>query len=322
MPYKQSMKRIGNIYNDIISIDNLYLAHNNACKGKSKQSGVIRFKKNLHANIKVLHQELMLCNYKSPEYKTFKIHEPKEREIFVLPYKDRVIQHAILQKIGGMFVKTFTRNTYSCIRGRGLHSAMKSIKLALQNEKSTRYCLKIDITKFYPSVEHNILKSLLVRKIKDKQLIKLLFEIIDGESGIPIGNYISQYFGNFYLSYFDHWLKEELKIKHVWRYCDDIVILADNKDYLHQLFFKIRDYLKTELNLEVKGNYQVFPVSARGIDFLGYKSYHTHVLIRKSIKKNYARMLKYNPNKESIASYNGWLCHANCINLKRKLLKQ
>lgn len=163
------MKRIGNIYNDIISIDNLYLAHKNASKGKSKQNGVIRFKKNLHANIKALHEEMMLCNYKSPEYKTFKIHEPKERDIFVLPYKDRVIQHAILQKIGGMFVKNFTRNTYSCIRGRGLHSAMKSIKLALQNEKATRYCLKIDITKFYPSVDHNILKSLLLRKIKDKR---------------------------------------------------------------------------------------------------------------------------------------------------------
>lgn len=319
-PESKCMKRIGNIYDEIISIDNLLLAHKNACKGKKHQSGVITFKKDIRGNTEALHAKLKLCDYVSPEYKLFKIYEPKEREIFVLPYVDRIIQHAILQKIGEMFRRTFTVNTFSCIKGRGVHSAKRRIELALKDEVATRYCLKIDVTKFYPSVDHDILKGLLMRKIKDKRLLKLLFAIIDGSSGLPIGNYLSQPLGNFYLSYFDHWLKEEMKVKYVFRYCDDIVILSDNKPDLHALLAKIRVYLKDNLKIDVKDNYQVFPVSSRGIDFLGYKMYHTHTLLRKSIKQNFARMLKKNANPQSIASYNGWLKHGNCINLKRKLL--
>lgn len=314
------MKRLGNIYDSIISTDNLLLAHKNASKGKSKQRGVITFKKRLYANIEALHQELKLCQYISPDYKTFTIYEPKEREIFVLPYKDRVIQHAILQKIGEMFRRNLTVNTYSCIVGRGIHLAMNNIKKYFKDKEGTQYCLKFDIQKFYPSVDHDILKSMLLRKIKDNKLIKLLFEIIDGiDVGLPIGNYLSQFLGNFYLSYFDHWLKEELKIKYVSRYCDDVVIFGSNKAELHEILAKCRTYLSDNLKLTVKGSYQVFPVEARGVDYLGYKMYHTHTLLRKSIKQNYARMLKKYPNEQSIASYNGWLKHCDSKNLKRKL---
>ncbi len=316
------MKRLGKVYDDIISIDNLLLAHKNACKGKSKQKGVITFKKDIKGNILQLHEELKLCRYVSPEYKVFNIYEPKERQIFVLPYVDRIIQHAILQKIGEMFVRTYTVNTYSCIKGRGIHKAKKSIHKALVSEEDSKYCLKIDVTKFYPSVDHDILKSMLLRKIKDERLIKLLFAIIDGADGLPIGNYISQPLANFYLAYFDHWLKEEMKVKHVWRYCDDIVIVMPDKPSLHKLLAEMRDYLWSKLKLNIKGSYQVFPVSSRGIDFLGYVFFHTHVKLRPSIKRNFAKMLKYNPNEQSIASYLGWLKHGNCINLKRKLLNQ
>lgn len=166
-PQQQSMKRITNIYDDIISIDNLFLAHKNACKGKSKQKGVIAFKSDLCANIESLHNDLKQCNYVSPVYKVFTIFEPKERKIFVLPYRDRIIQHAILQKIGIMFRRNLTKGTYSCIKGRGLHLAKKHIQEAFKDKDATRYCLKIDIVKFYPSVSHDILKYLLLTKIKD-----------------------------------------------------------------------------------------------------------------------------------------------------------
>lgn len=321
-PESKCMKRLGNVYDSIISVENLLLAHKNACKGKSNQKGVIEFKKNLMVNIETLHERLKLCNYVSPEYKMFLIYEPKEREIFVLPYPDRIIQHAILQKIGDMFKRTFTKNTYSCIKGRGVHSAKRNIEKALLDKEATRYCLKIDVTKFYPSVNHEILKSLLLRKLKDIKLIKLLFAIIDSSPGLPIGNYLSQPLGNFYLSYFDHWLKEDIKIKHLFRYCDDVVIFSDNKPELHEILAKIKVYLKDNLRLQVKGNYQVFPVESRGVDFLGYKMFHTHTLLRKTIKQNFARMLKHNPNEQSIASYGGWLKHCDSINLKRKLLCQ
>jgi len=138
--------------------------------------------------------------------------------------------------------------------------------------------------------------------------------------GLPIGNYLSQYFANFYLTYFDHWIKEIKQVKYYYRYADDLVILSSNKPYLHSLLADIRTYLCDNLALDVKNNYQVFPVNKRGIDFVGYKFYHTHTLLRKSIKQNFARMLLRNPKPESIASYMGWLVHGNCINLKTKLL--
>jgi len=316
------MKRISNVYGQVISINNLLLAHKNACKGKSKQKGVITFKKNLMPNIIALHNKLKNGEYKNPEYKVFTIYEPKERIIYVLPYESRIIHHAILQIVGDMFVKNFTHNTYSCIKGRGIHKALTRIKTALKDVGGTTYCLKIDVTQFYPSVDHEVLKNMLLRKIKDKQLLWLLFEIIDSAVGLPIGNYLSQTLANFYLSPLDHWIKEELKVKYIWRYCDDIVIFHHCKKQLHEFRSRIEWYMWYELKLKMKSNYQVFPIKSRGADFLGYVSDHDKVLLRPSIKNRFAKMLKYNPNQQSIASYNGWLKHGNCINLKRTLLAQ
>jgi|SRR5215217_236348 len=313
------MKRINNVYDKIISIQNLLLAHKNACKGKSKQRGVITFKKDIEGNIRRLHEKLKACEYKNPPYKVFLIYEPKEREIYVLPYEDRIIHHAILQVIGEMFRRNLTKNTFSCITGRGIHKALRGVKKALQNKVLTRYALKLDVTKFYPSVDHDILKWMLMRKIKDKRLLKLLFEIIDSAQGLAIGNYLSQFLGNFYLSPFDHWLKEEMKVKDVFRYCDDVVIFADNKHDLHNLLAAIKAYLWDNLKLDVKGNYQIFPIESRGLDFLGYVNDHDKTLLRKSIKVKCAKMMKYNPNRESIASYRGWMKWADCRNLERKL---
>jgi len=160
--------------------------------------------------------------------------------------------------------------------------------------------LKLDIKKFYPNVDHEILKQLLRRKIKDSDLLWLLDEIIDSADGLPIGNYLSQYFANFYLTYFDHWIKEKKQVRYYFRYADDLVFLSSNKSDLHQLLYEIKNYLSNRLKLTVKENYQLFPVQARGIDFIGYIFYHTHTLLRKRIKQNFARTIKKNPNKQSI----------------------
>ena len=184
---------------------------------------------------------------------------------------------------------------------------------------TTRYCLKLDIQKFYPSVNHAVLKQLLRKKFKDQNLLWLLDGIIDSATGLPIGNYLSQYLANFYLSYFDHWIKEQKQVKHYFRYADDLVFLHGSKKYLHQLLADIKQYLWQNLALKVKDNYQIFPVAARGIDFVGYKFYHTHTLLRKSIKKRFAGMAVNNPNKKSFVSYNGWATHANCKHLQKKL---
>ncbi len=315
------MNRVGNLYDRIVDINNLLLAEKKARKGKTKQHGVILFDRHPQDNIINLHHVLNNKEYITSEYTIFTIKDPKEREIFRLPYyPDRIVHHAVMNILEPIFVSTFTSNTYSCIKGRGIHKCLRDVKSALKDEENTRYCLKLDIKKFYPSINHDILKQLLRRKFKDNSLLELLDEIIDSANGVPIGNYLSQYLANFYLTYFDHWLKENKRVKYYFRYCDDLVIFGSNKEELHNLLKDIVVYLHENLKLQVKGNYQVFPVDSRGVDFVGYKCYHTHIVLRKSIKKRFIRMIKHNDNIKSRASYNGWLVHCDSINLQKKYL--
>lgn len=315
------MKRINNLYQNIYDLDNLILADNIARKGKLNQPGIIEHDKNRMANLEALSSILKNKTYKTSNYTTFTIYEPKERLIFRLPYyPDRITHHAIMNILEPIFVSHFTRDTYSCIKKRGIHAAANAVKAALKDEPATKYCLKLDIKKFYPSVDHDILKALLRRKLKDNDLLDLLDEIIDSAEGLPIGNYLSQYLANFYLSNFDHWIKETMKVRYYFRYADDIVILAADKSYLHQIRADIDHYFTENLKLHIKENYQVFPVEARGIDFVGYVFRHTHTRLRKGIKQNFARMLASNKNKQSIASYSGWLKHCDGKNLYKTLL--
>lgn len=317
------MKRKGHIYEKIISIDNLTLAEKKARSGKLEQHGVKLFDRRPDTNIFLLHEMLLNKSYKTSPYKVFKIYEPKEREVYRLPYfPDRITHHAVMIQLESLFVSTFTADTYSCIKGKGIHAAVRGAKLALQDKTSTQYCLKMDIKKFYPSVDHAVLKLLLRRKIKDADLLWLLGEIIDSAPGLPIGNYLSQYFANFYLTYFDHWIKENKAVKYYFRYADDLVILSSDKNYLHELQAEITKYLKERLNLTVKDNYQVFPVEARGIDFVGYVFRHSHTRMRKTIKQSFARKLKNDASRESIASYIGWAKHCNSKHLVKKLLHE
>ena len=319
----KGMKRIGNIYGKISSIENLQLADEKARKGKSRQPAVMEHDRNRDEHIVMLNELLINKEYKTSEYSIFKIYEPKEREIYRLPYyPDRIVHHAIMNILEPVFVGMFTTDTYSCIKGKGIHGAGRAVQRALKDKPNTQYCLKLDIKKFYPNIDHDILKLLLRRKFKDNNLLWLLDEIIDSAPGLPIGNYLSQYLANFYLTGFDHWLKEVKGVKYYFRYADDLVFLHQDKLYLHNLLKDIRQYLELELRLTVKSNYQVFPVSARGIDFVGYVFYHTHTLLRKTIKKNFARMLKKRRNRASIASYKGWLKHCNSRNLLKKLLHE
>jgi retron-type reverse transcriptase len=314
------MKRIANIYEKIYSLENLIAADSIAQKGKAGQYGVQQHNRSWAENLFNLRDTLMQKRYRTSAYSTFIIYEPKEREIFRLPYyPDRITHHAIMRVLKPYFMACFTADTYSCIEGKGIHGAQRAVERALKDRTGTQYCLKLDIRKFYPQINHGVLKHLLRRKFKDADLLWLLDEIIDSTEGLPIGNYLSQYFANFYLTYFDHWIKEQQKVKYYFRYADDLVILAEDKPQLHQLLADIRLYFQVELKLEIKDNYQIFPVQARGIDFIGYVFRHTHTRVRKSIKKNCARKIKRSNNPQSKASYNGWFKHGNCIHLKQKL---
>ena len=212
------------------------------------------FDENYEANIIELQRELESGEYRTGEYEVFKIYTPKEREIARLQYRHRVVHHAIMNIMEPIWVG-FHANSYSCIKGRGIHKCLQDVRKALKDIEGTRYCLKIDIKKFYPNIDREKLIEIIGKKIKCKRTMDLHSEAIHsapGESGVPIGNYLSQFYANLYLTYFDHWMKEAKRVKYYFRYCDDMVIFAPTKEELHRLLHEISRYLSDELFLTVK----------------------------------------------------------------------
>ncbi len=325
------MKRYSDLFDKIVSLDNLYLADKKARRNKQHRPEVVKFDKNRDQLLLELQSKLINGAYRTSEYYIYKIYEPKEREIFKLPYyPDRIVHHAIMNIMEPIWVSCFIKGTYSCIKKRGIHKALKDVKEALRDKANTEYCLKLDIRKFYPSIDHDILKQVVRKKIKDKRLLSLLDEIIDSADGVPIGNYLSQFFANLYLTYLDHWIKEEKRIKYYFRYADDIVILHSDKNYLRQLFKELTEYIETKLNIKFKDNWQIFKVDDRGIDFVGYRTFHTHTLLRTGIKKNFCKKVsKLNKKqyltkeqyRQKICSYIGWIKYCNGRNLLNKMTK-
>lgn len=282
-----------------------------------------------NAHLKEIQKSLVNKTFTTSEYEVYTIYDSgKEREIHKLPYyPDRIVQWAIMLQIEPIFIKTFIYDTYAAIPGRGMHLALKRLHKAMEDREATKYCLKFDVKKFFPSIDTEILKQLIRRKFKDKDLLWLLDDIIDSTNGqgVPIGNYTSQYFGNFYLTYFDHWMKEEKKCKYYFRYMDDIVILHHSKEHLHELRKEVEKYLRDNLRLTLKENWQVFPTYVRGIDFVGYRSFGDYTLLRKSTAKKMKRKMR-TINKRghfkktdinSIMSYKGWLEHCDAYNLEK-----
>lgn len=307
-------------------MDNLLEADRLARRGKKSKKEIIEHDKHKEDDLKKLQKWLLDGTYRTSKYSTFKIYEPKERVIFKLPYfPDRICHHAILNILEPIWVNTFIHQTYACIKGRGIHKLLNDLRKDLKDVNSTKYCLKLDIHKFYPSIDHEVLKELIRKKIKDNVLLKVLDNIIDSADGVPIGNYLSQFFGNLYLSPLDRYIKESLKVRYYKRYCDDMILLSDSKEMLHKYFDKIESFLTNNLHLQLKPNYQIFPVDARGIDFVGYKSFHTYTLLRKSLKERIKKLIR-NRSKIlrerflcSMCSYYGWMIYAACKHFAQRI---
>lgn len=333
------MKRFGNLYSKVYGMKNLKIAHNRAKKGKGWYKEIVDVDEDTEKYLSELQHMLQTKSYKTSEYTVFnRIEGRKERTIYKLPYyPDRVAQWALMLVIEPYLIRTFTTDTYSAIPGRGVHLCLSRLKNALKTDREgTKYTLKMDLTKYYESINHDILKSKYEKIFKDKDLLWLINEIIDstdGNVGVPIGNYVSQYSGNLYLSAFDHWLKEEKKVKYYYRYMDDMVILGDSKEELHELSHEIIKILEDKLQVTIKDDYQVFPTEIRGIDFVGYRVFPDYTLLRKSTTKNYKRkMTKILDKVESgidmtysewcsINSYRGWLKFCDSHRLYQKYTK-
>lgn len=330
------MKRIGNIYKQIISVDNLMAADAEARQGKAHSYGVRLHDENRIANIYTLHDSLLTKSFKTSPYHIFTIFEPKERQIYRLPYyPDRIVHHAIMRVLEPIWGRTLTHNTFSCIKGRGIQGCANYVRRIIRKFSGSKlYCLKIDIKKFYPSIDHNVLKVLIRKKIKDDDLLWLLDEIIDSTDGLPIGNYSSQFLANLTLCYFMHSLNEVYRVP-CCEYADDIVVFGSDKDALRSLFFDfIKPYIEGELNLEIKDNWQIFPIAynrqdkpGRGLDYVGFVFYRNQLFMRKRIKQNLCRAaakLKYkNINEKqyrmALAPWLGWVKHSNSRNLINKI---
>lgn len=247
------------------------------------------------------------------------------------------------------------RGYYKTKRVDGKKKSVWVPSILLSNEENTRYCYKIDLHHYYQSINHEVLKQKFRKVFKDPELLWLLDEIVDsintateedlielslsGEievdpnTGIPIGNYMSQYSGNFYLSSFDHWVKEELHVKHYYRYMDDVVIFASSKEELHEIHRKVTAYTRDYLHLNIKGNYQIFPTKVRGVDFVGYRFFGEYTLLRKSTAINFKRKMRACRKKMennipptysewcSFNSYKGWLGNCDSYRLFKKYME-
>jgi retron-type reverse transcriptase len=301
------MKRHGNLWPQVIRFEALLRAAEQACKGKRFRPSVAAFHFNLEHELGALHEELSTKTYRPGAYRTFFICEPKPRQISAAPYRDRVVHHALVNVLAPIYERTFIPDSYACRKGKGTHAAVDRCQ---HFARRFRYVLKADVQKFFPSLDREILKSLVARKIKDPDVLWLVGQILDhsnpqeevqnwfpgddlftsGERrrGIPIGNQTSQFFANVYLDPLDHFVKDRLGIKGYVRYVDDFLVFSDDKRHLAEVREGIRDFLVSlRLRLHPTKNV-VFPIS-QGIRFLGYRVLPTHRLL---VKENVWRFLR------------------------------
>ncbi len=311
------MKSHKNIFKQIVSFENLLLAAQRAQKSKRFKNEVLKFNYNLEANLLDLQNELISETYVPGEYRTFYINDPKHRKISAAPYKDRVIHHAICNILAPHWDRSMIYDSYACRKNKGTHLAIERFtKFARKN----RYVLKCDISKFFDSIEHSILKYYLFGKIKEHKVMNLLNKIIDSTNsnqGLPIGNLTSQWFANIYLSEFDWFIKQELKCEYYIRYMDDFVFFSNSKQELSNILHIIKNYL-AKINLSLKDNHCQIWQTAMGVNYLGFKIFPTHrVLLKRNIHRVKRRLgyfqKKYAENKISLdeirQSLASWLGH-------------
>lgn len=292
------MKTHKNLYSAICEFDNIHAAYLKARRGKRYKADVLAFSARLEENLIDIHNQLAWKTYRPGPYKYFTVTEPKVRMIAALPFADRVVHHALCNVIEPIFEGAFIRDSYACRPGGGVLAGVMRTTRFLR-DASRRwggvYCLKGDISKYFYSVDHETLKRLIRRKIACPDTLEMIDRIIDSPGdgvGMPIGNLTSQLFANVYLDALDHAVKERLRVQYYIRYMDDFVVFHHDKAYLHRLLDEISGYLGHHLRLKLNGKTQIFPVGQRPVDFLGYRIWPTHRLMRKANVKRTRRKLK------------------------------
>jgi RNA-directed DNA polymerase len=328
------MKRTGNIYQNITKYDNIKTAVLKASLGKRDRKYIAKRLRDMDETVKGIMGMLEHQTYVPSPYNVKKILDganQKERIIYKPRFfPDQIIHWALMLQLQEIIMRGMYQYCCGSVPGRGTSYGQKVLRKWLDGDfRGTKYCLKMDVSKFYPSIDTGALKQMFRDRIKDPQCLWLIDAILDsGDRGLPIGNYTSQWFSNFYLQGLDHFIKETLRAKYYIRYVDDLVILGSNKKILHKMRKEIEAYLNT-ICLAMNDNWQVFPVRSRAIDFLGLKFYQNRTTLRKRNSLRIRRRFNKIASKPclsytdacAVVSYWGWLKRSNSYRFYNEFLK-
>lgn len=327
------MKRVGYIYEKIYDIKNIKKAIRKSSEGKRNYRHVKKILDNADHYAHEIREMLINKTFTPirPHHRSVYDGANKKERIIFKPrfYPDHIIHWSLLLQIEPIFMKSMYQYNCGSVPGRGTSYGQKSLRRWIDNDyRGTKWCLKLDVQKFYPSIDNEVLKGMFRRKIKDNDCLWLIDSIIDSTEGQPIGYYTSQWFSNFFLEGLDHFIKEQLRIKYYVRYVDDLILLDSNKRKLHRARKEIDNYLRS-IKLNLKDNWQVFMVNDRAIDFLGFRFFRNKTILRKRnalrIKRRVNKIAKkgYLNEKDAraIISYWGWIKRSDSYLFYHKYVK-
>ena len=337
------MKTYKNLYSQLCSFENLCLAFEKCRKRKRYKPGVPEFEFNLEKEIFEIQEGLESFGFKPQPPKVFLVRDPKRRVIHAASFKERVIHHALCNIINPIFDKSFISDSYACRKGKGTHSAIEQFdkfkREVSRNNTRKCYILKADVKKYFDSIDHEILLSLIGRKIKDEEVMWLVTQIVrqenrkaGGGKGLPIGNLTSQLFANVYLNELDQFVKHKLRAKYYLRYVDDFVVLHPSIDYLFLARDKIQNFLEKELLLTLHPKKTFVIPLDKGLDLLGYRVFYFYKLLREANLQRFRRKLRrlkhqYETGllpviklRQSIVSWIAHASHANTYKVRRRVL--
>jgi len=342
-------KTYNNLFAQIYSFEALHAAYLRASKGKREKGGVQEFEFDLEGNLIALQNELIWGTYRVGKYHQFDVYEPQKRPIAALPFRDRVVQHAIVAVLDPLWERGFIADSYACRKNRGTHRGADRAQAMLRQVKREHgnvVVFKADIKKYFASITHATLKTLFRKRIACKKTLALLDHIIDSANtldgcvygrGVPLGNLTSRLGANLYLHELDLFVKHALREPNYVRYMDDFVIIHHDKAHLQRVRILVEDFLDQHLRLKTNQKTQIFPlglVRGRALDFLGYRIWCTHRRLRKSsIKRIYHTLRRlrgqYADGKvslerigQSVQSWVAHAAHANAKALRESVLKK
>lgn len=317
--HQKTPKRIGFLFEEAFSKESLYEAYLVARKGKRKKRATLAFEKRLGAEIEALHVELHSGVYTPRPYVSFVVYEPKKRIIHAPAFRDLVVQHAIYKVIYPIFDKTFISTSYACRKGGGTHKASEYTQAQMQKYDKDLYSVKIDIRKFFYSIDRDILKTCFEKKIKDRRFVDIMccFAQMESDTGIPIGNLLSQIYALIYMNPLDHFIKRELKEESYVRYVDDCVVIGVGLQKAKAILAKCKDFIAQKLRLGLS-HWHIQKLK-RGINFVGYRTWSRVKFIRKHSLYTFRKCCKAF-KIESIISLIGHAKHTASIFYLRRVL--